>query len=89
MLRGIRTCLEKPGRQSRNFEEKPEFRKTPERRIVGGPGKYRNTEELELPTRAETSEVPLEWKIPRNLDIRKKESRRPMQNRRPDRMSGE
>jgi hypothetical protein len=51
--------------------------------------KRRNTEEPELPTQAETPEVRLERKISGNLDIRKKESRRPMRNRRPDRMSGE
>jgi hypothetical protein len=50
-------------------------------------GRRRNTEEPKLPTRSETPEVRLERKISRNRDIRKKESRRPMRNRRPERMS--
>jgi hypothetical protein len=50
-------------------------------------GKRRNIEEPELPTCSETPEVRLKRKISGNLDIRKKESRRPMQNRRPELLS--
>jgi hypothetical protein len=92
-------------RKSRNVKQselrkKPGFRKTPERRTVGGlthpentetpkprPEHAENTEEPELPTRSETPKVGLERQISGNLDVRKKESRRPMRNRRPERMS--
>jgi hypothetical protein len=84
------------------LRKKLEFWKSLERRTVGGStcpentetpkprpesAKRRNTEELELPTRSETPEVRLERKTSGNLDIRKKESRRPMRNRRPERIS--
>jgi hypothetical protein len=82
------------------LRKKPEFRKTLERRTVRGPTHPENTEtpkprpedaentqEPKLPTRSETPEVGLERKIFGNLDIRKKESQRPMRNRRPEWMS--
>jgi hypothetical protein len=48
-------------------------------RSLNPSGKCRNTEEPELPTRAETSEVRLKRKTSENLDIRK-ESWRPIRN---------
>jgi hypothetical protein len=57
-------------RYTDSFEKTPEDTKTPK--------------EPELPTRTETPEVRLKRKISGNLDIQKKESRRPIRNRRPD-----
>jgi hypothetical protein len=47
-----------------------ELRKIPEHRKVGVPTCPENTEEPELLTRSETSEVRLELKMSENLDIR-------------------
>jgi hypothetical protein len=83
----IPKCPEKPERQQSELQKEPEIRKNTGTRQSRRLTRPKNTETPEGAGTSETPEVRLKRKIPRNLDIRKKESRRPMRDRRPEQIS--